>query len=1524
MRRLFHWHPRSKSQSTSDLKSDPQHADPAPLPELDGAAGSAIRTSQGETMGTVSASASDGPEQPGSRANTSATEDLRNPDSETQFVDQNSKVHGVLGDPVQVPSRTQFQRDQQVEDGVTRSRRAGSTLRAIAENEGVQEIGKAIFKGVPALMTILEIMSKAHPFAQLAFEPFKWAYNQELRRRDNETTSRLALFESIKNVMLISVEMKDLMASDDQEQNPSPASNPVASQLVAVGLRMKEDIYGCYAALDAMQKQSLFVRFCNSVEWGKQLQLYKDNFKTRQTELMVALTLYTARNIHNVPVHMIQEEFFKGPIVVKTLHDREIEAFYRARGGADEVFKDELKCKELLKLQNELTGTHNIHILATGANKQKGVGATDSEKTGQSKGLKENPDDREAIIKLRKEKQNDVPTVIQENMQSFRKYWDLTLNRLSDDINQNTHREANRIIGSMIGRWHLRIEDKIMRHVWRDQGWRGNAKTRNLILALRDYLVERAKGTALVSVDPDDSAHAPSPTPSLRGDDPNLPDSDIENWMVVNYLGARQLRYLQQALDPDTSGFSTINEVNSFTQSCPPGWSTSRWISYWAVGWQIFATRYCSEIDRIFTQMVLIRAKVGIAMPGNKIYVNDYIQRTWPLVTTLTSGLERFDGSDWLAEQFQNYIDAEETKLQSGLKAIHYRIDSMDIVNELLAGSLIERSIFMLLATVMRHHLKKMHACLKKELNKAELAEDTETVMYVVDVAWSRYCGLAETYRHQQVVDMDRNFEWFSCGLVEYHEWKAWSNDAYYKSNEVFVHSGGSNITQVDETELEKILRYPAVLSTPQAVPSPVDTNPSESYTGLQVVISGIWFGFHYWMKPEIPYSAMVRMTLKVSPTIDDKTTFTFSGEINENGVENNLARVEGRLVTAAAPGSQDLETIQVDFMAMCSYGTYNYSGALNVEHEVLSGTLRDANADSGTLQDANAETPSFFFKKTPRVEIMCYRPLHTRLTPPELWSFARNAVIGTLRRQKPSRKYLVARFKTIRRIMEILASTGRPNPQQEEGEFNRLIKGFTVDEWREIIWLLNWYDRVGDLNPGAWCSSCHAYLKRSRIVCLDCKPKNNTVDFDNKEECITTSTVVDTDNLLVPNHPTHLLLKTREYVLPNDFPAFQRRARQCAIIAAEEFRTVPSKAGPAQEGMVSAPSGRTYAQVPAPGTLASKNGVKLSVVNTVETSLAPPERTDAQVPAPDTFSSENDGKPSVVNTGSAQETSLVPPERTDAQVPVPDTLESSAGGDSSENDDGKPSVMNTVSDLEASLVPPGRTDAQLSAPDTLSSENDGKPSVVNTVSAPETSLAPPERTDTQVPAPDTLESSAGEDSGENDDSKPSVMNTVSDPEASLVPPERTNAQLSAPDTFSSENNGKPSVMECLICNEPLSTPCWYCMNCPEDAAFICLSCETKIDDLLPWEFHKRYREEGKQTGKHNVFHLLLRFNNSTPPVLGENNAVPHVSTQEEEMDRRLHALEQRLLGRLDDDKVQLEARLAKIEAHLQALVAAL
>ncbi|KAJ6458231.1 hypothetical protein C8R45DRAFT_942820 [Mycena sanguinolenta] len=1127
-----------------------------------------------------------------------------------------------------------FERDiNRIEDGVTKLKGVASTMTAIVDNDGVQQIGKAILNGVPALMKILETMSKAHPFAQLAFEPFKWAYNQELKRRDNETTSRLSLFESIKNVMLISIEMKDIVASDDQQQDPE--GNQIPSRLAEIGRQMKDDIYGCYAALDAMQKQSLFIRFCYAGAWKEQLQAFKDAFKTRQDGLIVALNLYTARTVHKIRV--IREVVIKGPIVVTTLHDRQIEAFYRSRGGEEEVFKDDKKCRELLKLQNELTGTHNIQIIAAGGNKQRGIGVADTEKTSQSKNLKENLGDHEAINQLRKERQNDVATAIQQNIQSFKKYWNLTLNRLSDDINQNTHREANRIIGSMIGQWHRRIEDKIMRHVWRDQ----------------------------VCVP--------------------LPDS----W-TVDYLEAKRLRYLQplsveiEALDPDTSGLSTINELSAWLEA------------------SVLVIRTAKiEIDQSCI-MVLIREKVGISMPGNKIHVNDYILRIWPLVHTLTSGLERFDGSDWLAEQFQNYINEEETKLQSGLKAIHYHIDSMEMVNELLAGNRIER----------RH----------TDTSRQWIWTGTLNGFRVVCSG----VGCIPLVVFRKLTD-----------AAEYYEWKDWSNDAYYKSNEVFVYSGGNEIMEVDKKELESILLYDAIPNAPKEITPQTDNNDDDSHIRklqeamLNTCSSGAWFGFHC-TEPEVPRSGMTRLNLKALAKPDEANTLTISGEGNDT-VDGSLTTIDGQL--NAAPGDQEQQQFPFNFTQTFSFDAFTYRGVFDVERQIINGTF-ETGSDSG----------SFFFKKTPAADIMCYRPLRVQLKPAELWSFLSSAVLGARLRQRPSMGYLAAPVKMIRRALELLSSIGKPAVQDEAGEFGRLRKEFTPSEWLEVVRLSNWYDRVGDLQPKFWCDSCGELITRTRVICMDCERPGNTIDFDTKESCVVISPLVCT-GLSVPHDRTHTLVKTRDIVLPNDFPAHRRRARHCATIAAGVFPAI--------------------------------------------------------------------------------------------------------------HPDSKPTIVSTTLITEEPL--PGRTD-NVDAPD-------------------------------PVPTPKIQDAPVGEDA----------------------------------------RDGRPIAINCLICEKPVSAPCcevallrFEPLVNPEirveNDAFICLSCETRIDDLLPWDFQKRYREEAKTPEKHNVFHLLIRFD-VAPAAPSENTAVPNI---EEEMERRLRSLQQGLLARMDEDKAQLEARLAKMEAHLQAIVATL
>jgi hypothetical protein len=123
--------------------------------------------------------------------------------------------------------------------------------------------------------------------------------------------------------------------------------------------------------------------------------------------------------------------------------------------------------------------------------------------------------------------------------------------------------------------------------------------------------------------------------------------------------------------------------------------SLPRWIAYWAIGWQIFTTKYCEEIDGIFNQMSLLRDQIGLRMPGNKQYVTDYIETVWQQVTALTSAVERYPNpSPWLVEKYVEYETAKETTLRQRLEKIRYDIDSLDTVNLVVADEPIERVCF--------------------------------------------------------------------------------------------------------------------------------------------------------------------------------------------------------------------------------------------------------------------------------------------------------------------------------------------------------------------------------------------------------------------------------------------------------------------------------------------------------------------------------------------------------------------------------------------------------------------------------------------------------------------------------------------------------------------------------------------------------------------------------------------------------------------------------------------------------------
>ena len=109
-------------------------------------------------------------------------------------------------------------------------------------------------------------------------------------------------------------------------------------------------------------------------------------------------------------------------------------------------------------------------------------------------------------------------------------------------------------------------------------------KARHLVLAIHDHYLQKV----------DDKNHG------IRTEGARPIDED-DAW-TLQYIDLMHLQPIIEALDADTSGFVTIQEVNQFTTSRPQGWrsvnllitllldmlinpnSLLHWLAFWAVG----------------------------------------------------------------------------------------------------------------------------------------------------------------------------------------------------------------------------------------------------------------------------------------------------------------------------------------------------------------------------------------------------------------------------------------------------------------------------------------------------------------------------------------------------------------------------------------------------------------------------------------------------------------------------------------------------------------------------------------------------------------------------------------------------------------------------------------------------------------------------------------------------------------------------------------------------------------------------
>ncbi|KAJ7157929.1 hypothetical protein C8R43DRAFT_996337 [Mycena crocata] len=1111
-------------------------------------------------------------------------------------------------------------------------------VKSVIANEEVQAFGKTILEGVPAIMSALETLTEVHPFLKAAYLPFKLIYHQETQRRENDQ-KRTTLFEKIKDVMLVLLELKGFGKDDTRS---TPEGKPVLSRLASICKDMKKDIEECYNVLNAQDKRGVGIKFLKASSWNKELGSYAARFKSRREDLTFALSMRGVVTMEEMNSNMkMMMEMFS---TMMSPQERDMGRWISQNGGEKAVLGSDKKCAAMIKYEATLA-------TATGPAGRAEKGKASDDETVSKKA------EAKAIAALRKEYREDISGIIQENLESYSKRFEMGLDDLGKDLGKKIQHQGDRLINYLKGGPHSRIKDKMVYHVWKDQGWRGSAKTRPLVLAIRDYFVERVEHSKLPPPQEVVRKRPVSTVPAEENDNDDDPETDMsvplpDEWMTA-YLQVKRLRYLQQAFDADSSGFTTISEINAFTHARPEDWSLPRWISYWAIGWQIFATKYCIEIEELFAQMFLLKKEIGIQMPGNKRYINDYLDGCWQHVTALTSAIERYDSPPpWLEDKFADYVQSQEKILKERLEKIQYDIDALETVALLLRGDRIEQSIFPLLVLLMRRHVEKMHLCLKQEIDSRELYDDQDTVTWVVAAVWSRFVELKELFQHQQVPDLKQSFEQLSCGLFKnYWEWQDWVKNRHFMDSDMTAWSSVDEIHDLKPSP--GILAYvegkaePVQASeedsssdtTPTAASSPGIVAPtvealatdqmsvmpsspvvSKPPSAAETSITGIWYGWH-WTEIQKPYLGMTCLNIQCGGReAESETEISISG----NGVSYSL--VPFTLFGTMNSVDQPQGSLVIDFQRIYSDdGTWiQYHGTFLYDREVLTGTFERAIANG-----------SFLFKKVPESYILCSRPFAPELNTKELWSFAYKAVVDKIRRQKPGLSYLCKRMTQMRRIVEF---TYRDNMEllsdAEQAEYSEVQRLFSVEEMTELFKLYLWYDRAVDLQPRNYtCDSCGDAIQRSRVVCLDCVSEEGperTIDFCSKIDCIASATPQRTD---VTHLPSHLMMKTRDFFLLKDYFTFKQRAGYSLSYARDVYKdptddlslAVPLPASPTEPealdiAMIDAQSFLTVLTNIAPiGERKSQIQPSLTPLNTM---IAPPIVDPAAENSPDTASS--------------------------------------------------------------------------------------------------------------------------------------------------------------------------------------------------------------------------------------------------------------------------------------------------------------
>ncbi|TBU55048.1 hypothetical protein BD310DRAFT_934540 [Dichomitus squalens] len=964
-----------------------------------------------------------------------------------------------------------------IQTNVASAQSYSSPMKTVYESDAMKTIREGVntlVDSLPGIVKALDEVAKIHPFIGIAVGAFRVVVELDMKRRDND-----------KKIGVLFVEMRDLMEALLQlrgikdEESVGPDGQTIKARLQELVKQIAEDIKTCANACDTYAKKKLIVKVIKGSIWDGTLSGFIDLFAKRRKAVTFALSIHIGVGVDDAnrrlkaidaKIDMVLD-FFSKAISPEQL---ELAALVQKKGGPTVVMADNVALKELMKFRP---------AVASDQTKQ-GTGKDVGEHNSHSEG------DDLAVVK--QELFDSPELAIKKNLEVFERKFKMQQRELAEEMRRMVHHEGDRVIEAITSGPHDRIIDPDIHEIWKDMRWPGHVKARHFVLALRDFYRQQAEKKR--------KTHAHGEAPVSRV-------ADKDEW-ALEWININRLQAIAEAFDDDASGFITIAEVNQFTASRPKGWSLPHWLAYWAIGWQMTATKYRDMMVEIFAKMFAIRPQVH---PANRNAVDKYLRTVWRKLSTLTSSLVTTYQSDALQERFKSYVEEEEQRLREGLETVKYDIDAMDTLLLTTGPGRIEKYLFPLLWLLLHRDFEIFRLCRTTVIHKDELWDSADTIVWVFDAITDRHNDLLASFK-QQKLDATEQFKVFASELFDYwHDSeKFWSLDNLRTLEFMEVEYDDSKEDQ--DVDVNKLLNYPSAGADlyPPCVEDPITENDAAADDAVRLIL-GRWNGFLI-SEGDIITSMY---TFCFHASMDHKTY-----EASANGANGTDYNLIGDYTT------KDDGTVEYNISRsyIARFRKSYWTGRLEDDGETLSGRW-------GYEKDDQPYT--FLFKRVPP-EVLVDRPHPKEFKENRiraLWKYALTVVRNDVRRKMFSWSYIKERRDLRLEYLKLAQKEEEGILTSEDVErFGVLDQRSTFNDVRCFYVLQDIRQRSVIEHFGVICDHCGEPILGTRIVCMECGSRF-TFDFCDKLACVG-CTIKTRDDFTTPHLPTHDFVKIRTAIL--------------------------------------------------------------------------------------------------------------------------------------------------------------------------------------------------------------------------------------------------------------------------------------------------------------------------------------------------------------------------------------------------------